>query len=335
VPLGKFTWIVLILPLLAVGACEPTAKILGLPEHTPSVHRIEPEFGSTEGGETVTIHGEDFGQDPEVFFGGAPAPMVHRESAEELKVQVPEGAGGAVEVTVENRGGKRGTLIEAFTYQDPLLSPHLASVDPGNGFVGGGTPITLSGTNLQDGADVYFEGLLAEDIVVVDENTLTAVSPAGMSQGPIDVVVRNPDGRRAILSDAFETSGLTRDEYAVLLLVNEERAGHGLGPLRANGLLIQAAREHSQDMIDRDFFDHVNPDGLAPWDRATTLGYPTTFVGENIAAEYASPQAAMDAWMNSPGHRANILDPNFTEIGVGRKDGGSMGVYWTQVFGAP
>ncbi|MHC4600474.1 MAG: IPT/TIG domain-containing protein [Planctomycetota bacterium] len=332
--MGKATLIVLLLPLIAVGACEPTAKILGLPEHTPEIHRIVPDFGSLDGGETVTIHGEDFGDDPEVSFGGAPATVVHR-SAEELQVETPAGAGGPIEISVENRGGKIGRLTDGFTYQDPLLSPHLTAVTPATGFVGGGTPVTLMGTQFQDGASVYFEGLLADQIVVECDTRITAVTPAGMPQGAIDVLLENPDNRKAILPDAFVTSGLTEDEYNVLLLVNQERAARGLDPLVANGILTQAARDHSQDMIDRDFFDHVNPDGLAPWDRAMALGYPSSFVGENIAAGYATPQAVMDAWMNSPGHRANILDPNFTEIGIGRRDGGSMGAYWTQVFGAP
>ncbi|MFE5793281.1 CAP domain-containing protein [Streptomyces sp. NPDC056503] len=118
----------------------------------------------------------------------------------------------------------------------------------------------------------------------------------------------------------------------VLSLVNAERAKAGCGPLTANATLARAAQGHSDDMAARDFFDHTNPDGADPGDRVTAAGYPWSTYGENIAMGQRTPEQVMEAWMNSPGHRANILNCDFKELGVGVHDEG--GPYWTQVFGA-
>ncbi|MEU2503286.1 CAP domain-containing protein [Streptomyces sp. NPDC007863] len=118
----------------------------------------------------------------------------------------------------------------------------------------------------------------------------------------------------------------------VLSLVNAERAKAGCGPLTANATLARAAQAHSDDMAARDFFDHTNPDGADPGDRVTAAGYPWSTYGENIAMGQRTPEQVMEAWMNSPGHRANILNCDFKELGVGIHDDG--GPYWTQVFGA-
>ncbi|MFI6417324.1 CAP domain-containing protein [Streptomyces sp. NPDC050842] len=118
----------------------------------------------------------------------------------------------------------------------------------------------------------------------------------------------------------------------VVALVNAERAKAGCGPLSANATLTKAAQGHSEDMAARDFFDHTNPDGDGPGERVTAAGYPWSTYGENIAMGQSTPEDVMDSWMNSPGHRANILNCSFKEIGIGIHSEG--GPYWTQVFGA-
>ncbi|MEV6327680.1 sigma-70 family RNA polymerase sigma factor [Streptomyces sp. NPDC051909] len=118
----------------------------------------------------------------------------------------------------------------------------------------------------------------------------------------------------------------------VIDLTNAERAKAGCGPVTANTLLTRAAQGHSDDMAARNFFDHTNPDGADPGDRVTAAGYRWSTYGENIAKGQRTPAEVMDAWMNSPGHRANILNCSFKEIGIGIHDAG--GPYWTQVFGA-
>ena len=118
----------------------------------------------------------------------------------------------------------------------------------------------------------------------------------------------------------------------VVSLVNAERAKAGCGPVRANSKLDTAATKHSADMDARDYFDHTSPDGTDPGDRITAAGYRWSTYGENIARGQQTPAAVMDSWMNSSGHRANILNCDFKELGVGihRASGGP---WWTQAFG--
>ncbi|KIF67773.1 SCP-like extracellular [Streptomyces sp. AcH 505] len=120
-------------------------------------------------------------------------------------------------------------------------------------------------------------------------------------------------------------------EAAVLSLVNEERAKVGCSPVRADASLGTLAQNFSDDMAARGFFDHTDPDGDTPWDRADKAGVEG-LGGENIARGQADAQAVMDAWMNSEGHRANILNCDYTRLGVGVHTG-SGGPWWTQDFG--
>ncbi|CAM5448208.1 hypothetical protein SCANM63S_01333 [Streptomyces canarius] len=119
----------------------------------------------------------------------------------------------------------------------------------------------------------------------------------------------------------------------VVALVNKERAAAGCGPVTEDPQLDKAAQGHSDDMAARGFFYHTDPDGDGPGERITAAGYRWSTYGENIAKGQQTPQAVMDSWMNSPGHRANILNCAFKDIGVGAHDG-SGGPWWTQAFGA-
>jgi stress response protein SCP2 len=121
----------------------------------------------------------------------------------------------------------------------------------------------------------------------------------------------------------------------VVAATNVERARHGLPALTVDARLAAAAQAHSDDMVRRDFFSHGNPDGHQVWDRALAQGYQYRKVAENIAAGQRSAAEVVQGWMDSPGHRANILDGELTQIGVGHALGGSYGTTWTQVFGTP
>ncbi|WP_229810199.1 CAP domain-containing protein [Actinomadura citrea] len=118
----------------------------------------------------------------------------------------------------------------------------------------------------------------------------------------------------------------------VVSLTNAERAKNGCGALTVDSRLQAAAQGHSDDMVARDFFDHTDPSGKNPGDRITAAGYRWSTYGENIAYGQRTPAAVMSAWMNSSGHRANILNCRFKNIGVGvtLKSGTP---YWTQNFG--
>ena len=127
---------------------------------------------------------------------------------------------------------------------------------------------------------------------------------------------------------------LARTAAEVVDLTNRQRAGAGLPPLTTDPLLTTAAQAHSADMVARVFYSHTSPEGRQPWDRAADAGARRHSIGENIACGQRSPAEVVDGWMNSPGHRANILKPDFTHIGIGFAGGGPAGTYWTQLFGA-
>lgn len=128
-------------------------------------------------------------------------------------------------------------------------------------------------------------------------------------------------------------------EQEVLRLTNEFRKEKKLKPLSLDQTLAKAADVHSENMAKQDFFSHTGKDNSKPWERAQKLGYESGYVGENIAAGYSSAKAVVDGWKNSPGHRANMLNPNYNEIGVGhyylQNDTGKVNYnhYWTQKFG--
>ncbi|MFJ3623183.1 CAP domain-containing protein [Streptomyces iakyrus] len=137
----------------------------------------------------------------------------------------------------------------------------------------------------------------------------------------------------ALWARPFTPDGLAGTAAAVVDLTNRERARAGLPALAADPLLTAAAQAHSADMVARAFYAHTAPDGSRPWDRAAAAGSTRRTIGENIACGQRSPADVVEGWMNSPGHRANILKPGFTHIGIGFAGGGRAGTYWTQLFG--
>lgn len=131
----------------------------------------------------------------------------------------------------------------------------------------------------------------------------------------------------------------TTFEQEVLRLTNEFRQRNGLKPLVIDQSLDRAADQHSKNMAMQDFFAHTGKDSSRPVDRAQKAGYESGFVGENIAAGYRTAAEVVQGWINSPGHKANMLNPQYNEIGIGyyylANDTGSTNYrsYWTQVFG--
>jgi uncharacterized protein YkwD len=121
-------------------------------------------------------------------------------------------------------------------------------------------------------------------------------------------------------------------EGQVAALVNLRRTEAGCGRLRTDSRLARASLDHSRDMATKNYFSHTGTDGSSPWDRAKREGYlkPT---GENLAAGHQTAAEVVQAWMDSPGHKKNILDCKSKAIGIGLAHGGSYGTYWTQLFG--
>ena len=125
------------------------------------------------------------------------------------------------------------------------------------------------------------------------------------------------------------SSAVTSFESEVIRLVNEIRVQNGLKPLTANWELSRVARHKSQDMRDQGYFSHTSPTYGTPFQMIKSFGLSFRTAGENIAKGYATPQAVVNGWMNSSGHRANILNASYTQIGVGYV---GQGHYWTQMF---
>ncbi|GEM_PF-2944831 len=124
---------------------------------------------------------------------------------------------------------------------------------------------------------------------------------------------------------------LSADERQMWLLVNEERAKHGLHELKIHEGLVELARKKSEDMVKRGYFSHYSPTYGSPFDMIRNARIPFTFAGENIAGS-PTVSRAHHALMNSPGHRANILNHNYTYVGIGIVDGGRYGKMFTQLF---
>lgn len=124
-------------------------------------------------------------------------------------------------------------------------------------------------------------------------------------------------------------------EKRVLSIVNEERRKAGLPRLAPQAQLAQAARAYSTDMATRNFFSHYSPEGTTVADRVALAGYGFAVVGENVAWGQKDARQVMNAWMASRGHKANILSPAYTEIGVGVAADKRGNLVWTQNFGAP
>jgi uncharacterized YkwD family protein/spore coat assembly protein SafA len=124
-------------------------------------------------------------------------------------------------------------------------------------------------------------------------------------------------------------------EDEVIRLTNQERAKAGLAILKSNWLLSRVAKYKSQDMASKNYFSHYSPTYGSPFKMMESFGLKFSAAGENIASGQKSPQEVVRSWMNSLGHRANILSPSFTEIGVGVAKNSKGVLYWTQMFIRP
>jgi uncharacterized YkwD family protein/spore coat assembly protein SafA len=121
-------------------------------------------------------------------------------------------------------------------------------------------------------------------------------------------------------------------ERQVIDLTNQERQKAGLAPLQLDWQLSRVARYKSRDMRDTGYFAHRSPQYGSPFEMMKSFDVQYSSAGENIAVGQTSPEQVVREWMNSPGHRKNILNGTYTYIGVGYAKGGSYGTYWTQMF---
>jgi len=163
-------------------------------------------------------------------------------------------------------------------------------------------------------------------------------APPGLYDLKVDAYSPNPQD--AFVSHYFKAvvfHPLQSFRSALVNLVNADRSANGIGPLQLDSALNTVAQAHAQDMADKKYFDHINLDGLSPWERMDYYGIFFTKAGENIAVGQDTPAEVEAAWMASAGHKANILNPSFGKIGIGiapikENDPYSPGYYWVQVF---
>lgn len=127
-------------------------------------------------------------------------------------------------------------------------------------------------------------------------------------------------------------SAISQQAQTVLQLVNEERAKQGLKSLMLSTNLTSIANTKAKDMAVNNYFSHTSPTYGSPFEMLQHFGVSYRSAGENIAAGQKTAQDVMNAWMNSSGHRANILNSSYTELGVGYYAGGSYGTEWVQLF---
>jgi uncharacterized YkwD family protein len=146
-----------------------------------------------------------------------------------------------------------------------------------------------------------------------------------------------PQATNTTASTNCDATGNSSYESQVIVLINQERAAEGLPALSSQSQLTSAARIHSEDMACNDYFSHNSPTTGSPFDRINDQGYSFSSAGENIAAGYVSPASTVETWMNSPGHRDNILNADYVHIGIGYAYWGesTYGAYWTAVFASP
>jgi uncharacterized protein YkwD len=159
--------------------------------------------------------------------------------------------------------------------------------------------------------------------ITTSESALAAATPAESAPPPASPsMITSPTPDR-----------ITSMEDMVTALVNKERAGKCTNSLRTDERLRKAARDHSADMAKKDYFSHVSRDGSSFVDRIARAGYPkSSAASENIALGYSSAKAVVAGWMNSEGHRNNIMNCSSKAVGVGLAYRGDK-PYWTQDFG--
>ena len=256
-------------------------------------------------------------------------------------VETPDGATVDPSLTSTGESSSAGTDDEG--------SSASASAGTGTGTSTSASTSTSTGDESESESDTGVDGTSTGDATTTtgDEGT-----SSGTSEGTTTTTTGGSSGSTGSTggmmgaycdeADAW-APGHAALEDEVLTIVNQVRSQGAscgskgsfgpAGPLKMDPLLRCAARYHSKDMVDRDFFSHDNPDGEDPWVRIAKTGYGGyKTAGENIAAGSGTAAGVMNQWMTSDGHCANIMNPEFTEIGIGYYPGGDYGHVWTQVF---
>ena len=154
---------------------------------------------------------------------------------------------------------------------------------------------------------------------------------ASAADAPNDSVISFEKVQTPVLLPRVEVPTISRQQKEALTLLNADRAAHGLPPLRLSLPLSMVAENYARDMKKRQYFAHTNPEGLSPFDRLKNSGIDFSCAGENLAFN-VSISAAQQAFMDSPGHKANILNANYTQVGISVITKDSQTLYVVQEF---
>jgi uncharacterized protein YkwD len=154
------------------------------------------------------------------------------------------------------------------------------------------------------------------------------ISPPSFAEG-------GPPDLLAAKGSSLKSAEHSDPEARLILLINQIRARAGLRPLKPSRLLGEVARAHSREMRDEKFFSHTNSDGWGPKERLERAGFAWKAYGENIGCGQDSPEKILQNWMNSASHRETLLNPVYTEVGIGLVRGGECRTYWTGLFARP
>lgn len=171
----------------------------------------------------------------------------------------------------------------------------------------------------------------ADDHAAEKAKTQEAKKPSSVAAKPKTLAAHHTN-TASKPAPSSASDALNPYEREVVRLVNVERQRAGLKPLEVGVRTSKAAEMKSEDMMKNNYFSHQSPTYGSPFDLLASLGVSYRTAGENIAAGQRTPAQVVDSWMNSPGHRANIMNPSYDYIGVGYVEGGTYGTYWTQVF---
>ncbi|MFF0269150.1 CAP domain-containing protein [Kribbella sp. NPDC004536] len=249
-----------------------------------------------------------------------------------------------------------GSSVEATTTGSPLITITTTLPNGVRTTAVVGTPAhgatVVSTTPTSPGTPSSTLTTPATPTVGVTTVTVSPTAPSSTGQTPSVTPTRKPAHRPSSTPTKTRTTeptpsttpeaptgggGTNAQERQVLDYTNQIREQQGCGPLKLDSALVEAAGKHASDMVRRHYMDHTNPDGQDPGDRMKAAGYRGSSWGENIAAGYDSAEKVVAAWMQSDGHRKNILNCRFTTIGVGYDPGQVKSDYgpgsWVQDFG--
>ena len=193
----------------------------------------------------------------------------------------------------------------------------------------------LSGKNLNDILAQLKTMTAQKANIAVKQPTTTAAVPAKPTTAASAPAKPTAAAPVKPTTTAPAANSLGAYENQVVTLVNQERAKAGLAPLKINTKLAGVAERKAEDLRDKNYFAHNSPTYGSPFDMMKQFGITYTSAGENIAKGQKTPAEVMNGWMNSPGHKANIMNANYTEIGVGYVTDSNGTTYWVQHFIRP